>query len=569
MPVAMERLPGEDMERCGGGLPTQPNANPQSPFYGSLLALVFEGLCEDKLDGPAFIIDHPVEVSPLAKQKPEDPRFTERFELYLGGMEIANAFSELNDPDVQAERFRQQLAAREAGDAEAHRFDADYIRALEHAHAPGGRRGDRSRPADHGVRRSILDPRRDSLPAPAPRGLASGRRGVSATPSFPLLLARRYLRSARRDAFTSFLSGVAAGGIGLGVAALVLALAALAGMQQALRDEILARTPSISVTLPPGADPLAAEQALAGEGSIVELQRVIEGRGWVVADGRAAPVRLMGYEGSPPRSLPGIRGGAPGLYLSDHLAARLGLAPGDVVTLASPRPGLTPLGPQPRLLTARLAGTYESGRIEEEPVAAMPIARAEILLGRSRAGRLLVFTRTLEQAEELAPQLQARLPQGTQVETWEELNRPLFFALALERTVLFLAVSLIVAVAAMALFSDLQLVASTKRRELALLAAMGADERALRRAFLYLGTILGVGGAVVGGAVGGVAAWALDRWHLVRLPRGLLVFDSLPFRLRVGDVVAVVGVTVALTLLCAALGATRAARLLPAEALRG
>jgi lysyl-tRNA synthetase class 2 len=88
-----------------------------------------------------FIVDQPVEISPLSKQKPEDPRFTERFELYVGGMEIANAFSELNDPDVQAERFRQQLSARDAGDVEAHRFDADYVRALEHGMPPAGGEG--------------------------------------------------------------------------------------------------------------------------------------------------------------------------------------------------------------------------------------------------------------------------------------------------------------------------------------------------------------------------------------------------------------------------------------------
>ena len=111
------------------------------PFYGVLLAFLFESLCEEKLDGPVFIIDHPVEISPLAKQKPGDPRFTERFELYLGGMEVANAFSELNDPDVQAERFEQQLAARESGDQEAHRYDHDFVRALEHGMPPAGGEG--------------------------------------------------------------------------------------------------------------------------------------------------------------------------------------------------------------------------------------------------------------------------------------------------------------------------------------------------------------------------------------------------------------------------------------------
>jgi len=111
------------------------------PAYGRVLADLFEALCEEKLSGPVFIVDHPVEISPLSKQKPDDPRFTERFELYLGGMEVANAFSELNDPDVQAERFRHQLAERDAGDAEAHRYDADYVRALEHGMPPAGGEG--------------------------------------------------------------------------------------------------------------------------------------------------------------------------------------------------------------------------------------------------------------------------------------------------------------------------------------------------------------------------------------------------------------------------------------------
>jgi lysyl-tRNA synthetase class 2 len=114
---------------------------PPGGTYGHLLAGLFEETVEDQLTGPVFITHHPVEVSPLAKQCPEDPRFTERFELYLGGMEIANGFSELNDPQVQAERFQQQIAAREKGDDEAHLFDRDYIRALEHGMPPAGGQG--------------------------------------------------------------------------------------------------------------------------------------------------------------------------------------------------------------------------------------------------------------------------------------------------------------------------------------------------------------------------------------------------------------------------------------------
>jgi lysyl-tRNA synthetase class 2 len=114
---------------------------PPGGTYGHLLMGLFEETAEKLLVRPTFLIDHPVEISPLAKQRPDDPRFTERFELYLGGMEIANAFSELNDPDVQAERFHQQLAARERGDVEAHLFDHDYVRALEHAMPPAAGNG--------------------------------------------------------------------------------------------------------------------------------------------------------------------------------------------------------------------------------------------------------------------------------------------------------------------------------------------------------------------------------------------------------------------------------------------
>lgn len=110
-------------------------------LYGYLLFKLFEETVEEQLIRPTFITDYPVEVSPFAKAVADDPRFVQRFELYIGGMEIANAFSEVNDPEVQAERFRAQLAARELGDEEAHRFDHDYVQALEHGMPPAGGEG--------------------------------------------------------------------------------------------------------------------------------------------------------------------------------------------------------------------------------------------------------------------------------------------------------------------------------------------------------------------------------------------------------------------------------------------
>ena len=103
---------------------------------GKLATEIFERLNEDRLIQPTFVYDFPTEVSPLSKQRADDPDTVERFELYVGGFEVANAFSELNDPAEQRRRFEAQLADRAAGDTEAHAMDEDYIRALEYGLPP-------------------------------------------------------------------------------------------------------------------------------------------------------------------------------------------------------------------------------------------------------------------------------------------------------------------------------------------------------------------------------------------------------------------------------------------------
>jgi lysyl-tRNA synthetase class 2 len=108
------------------------------PGYGAgkIATGIFGALCEDRLIQPTFVYDFPTEVSPLSKQKPDDPETVERFELYIGGFEVANAFSELNDPVEQRRRFEAQLKERATGDLEAHAMDDDYVRALEYGLPP-------------------------------------------------------------------------------------------------------------------------------------------------------------------------------------------------------------------------------------------------------------------------------------------------------------------------------------------------------------------------------------------------------------------------------------------------
>ncbi len=127
-----------DAYNKSGAMPL-PISESDSP--GNALAQLFEAIAEQHLIQPTFVLDYPLEVSPLSKQKPDDPNFVERFELYIGGMEVANAFSELNDPAEQRDRFEYQQLLREKGDLTAHPIDEDYIRALSYGMPPTGGEG--------------------------------------------------------------------------------------------------------------------------------------------------------------------------------------------------------------------------------------------------------------------------------------------------------------------------------------------------------------------------------------------------------------------------------------------
>ncbi|MBI4487375.1 MAG: lysine--tRNA ligase [Acidobacteria bacterium] len=137
-------VPARDLRNreAAAGLARQLGLEPKAgDGAGKIAAEMFEALCEEQLIQPTFVYDYPTDVSPLSKQRPDDPDTVERFELYIGGFEVANAFSELNDPAEQRRRFDAQLKNRAGGDFEAHAMDEDYIRALEYGLPPTGGEG--------------------------------------------------------------------------------------------------------------------------------------------------------------------------------------------------------------------------------------------------------------------------------------------------------------------------------------------------------------------------------------------------------------------------------------------
>ena len=135
--VQMQQTPGRIVDKIFGIDPAQLRAG-QSP--GKAIAMIFDSLAELIIQ-PTIVYDYPTEVSPLSKRKPDDPEHVERFEIFAGGFELGNAFSELNDPVEQHKRFDDQLAQRAAGDDEAHQMDEDYVRALMYGLPPTGGEG--------------------------------------------------------------------------------------------------------------------------------------------------------------------------------------------------------------------------------------------------------------------------------------------------------------------------------------------------------------------------------------------------------------------------------------------
>ena len=390
-------------------------------------------------------------------------------------------------------------------------------------------------------------------------------------------VALRYFRSTRADAHIRVLSSLTAGGLAVGTAALVLALAALSGFQSHLLRDLAQHTPALQVELGSGADAAAGgagstaslvDRVIAVDG-VVAAQELLYARGWLADRTGVLAIEVVGYEQTPPAWIPVESAAVPGLIVPVSVALRMGLAVGGTARVVSPRPGLTPVGPRPRMRTLPVAAIYDSGRAEyEELPVLLPLEQAAALFaGGDR--RLDLTLAPAADPEDVAADLRPAIGAGEgTVTTWRQANRALLFVLRLEKGLVFSAVALIVAVAAFALLAALSLVLSSKRSEVGVLAAMGAPPARLQRLFLALGALLSVGGAGLGGAVGASVAVFLDRFRVLSLPSDVYIVDYVPFLVRGRDVLVVVVSTIVFTGAASLLSARKASRLDPVQAMR-
>lgn len=415
-----------------------------------------------------------------------------------------------------------------------------------------------------------------------------GRAG--ATRSFELFLALRYLRFHRGGGFLSVITLISVLGFTVGTAALVIALSLMAGFLEDVRDRI--RSGSAHLTV------LAADREIFGDpAALVEEAERVEGvavaspvihtPAMLLVDGSDGPrfaeiqgivperhARVVGGEGAPPSSFePLARGadedGVAGIVLGRDLALRLGVIEGDRVRAIVPRVTLSPWGVTPRSAVFRVVGTYTSDHFEQDSQRAyVDIDATRRLLRVDGASWLEVRVDDLRRLDDTKRRLREALGTTWYVVDLIEQNQDLLKALNSERLVLFLAIGLIVVVAALNIVSTLVLTVHDKVKEIGTLTAMGARAAAVARIFVFQGAVIGAAGSAAGVLIGGVAAWVLDRYRVLALDPDVYYLTYIPFTVRPVDLLAVGLATLAVALVATVYPALKAAGLDPLEAIR-
>jgi lipoprotein-releasing system permease protein len=409
---------------------------------------------------------------------------------------------------------------------------------------------------------------------------------------YEVFVGLRYTRAKRRNHFISFISLISMGGIALGVAALIVVLSVMNGFQKELRARILGVVSHVQISGPgnvlrdwreveaqalkhPGV--LAAAPYVLGQGMLTHQSRV---QGVVVrgidpaAESRVADVGHHMRSGS----LEALEPGGFGIVLGIDLARILGVFPGDKVVLVVPQGMVTPAGILPRLKQFTVAGVFEVGMYEyDSGFALVHLADAQALfqLGDAVSGVRLKLD-DLFAAPRRARELSATLPGDLYVSDWTRQHSNFFRAVEIEKRVMFIILTLIVAVAAFNIVSTLVMVVTDKRADIAILRTMGATPGSITRIFMVQGSLIGVIGTLLGVAGGVLLAWNVDvvvpfiegLFGVQFLAKDVYQISELPSELQSKDVITIAGVSLALSLLATLYPSFRASRVNPAEALR-
>ncbi len=417
---------------------------------------------------------------------------------------------------------------------------------------------------------------------------------------YELVLGWRYTRAgraSRRNGFISFISGVSMLGIGLGVAALVIVLSVMNGFQKEVRDRMLSVVSHIEVisadggaledtlgTLKQvkahsqvmGAAPFIAAQALLARGEDMKgvLVRGIDPT--LEPDVVDLSVAAQGFN----KSMPGINALVPGQFgvvLGVDLARQLGLRIGDPVTLIAPNGQVTPAGVLPRLKQMQVVGLFNSGHYEYDSALAMlHVADAGKIFRLEGPTGIRLKIKDLHEARAVARELAPELPLGMAVRDWTQQNRTWFAAVQVEKRMMFIILTLIVAVAAFNLVSTLVMTVTDKRADIAILRTLGASPQSIMGIFMVQGAMVGIIGTLGGMLLGLLVAFNIDvivpaletLFRASFLPKDIYLISRMPSDPQMSDILPVVVISLILSFVATVYPSWRASQVNPAEALR-
>ena len=409
---------------------------------------------------------------------------------------------------------------------------------------------------------------------------------------YELFIGLRYTRAKRRNHFISFISLISVLGMALGVMALIVVLSVMNGFQKEIRTRMLGATPDLEVVADGGriANWQAVYDKVRQNPKIQAAAPYVGGQGMLSFGQNVQGVMVRGIDPAAETavtalsnkmksgSLSDLRSGEFGIVLGVDLARALGVQPGQKIMLIAPQGQITPAGMMPRLKQFRVVGIFEIGMAPyDDNLALINISDAQKLfqMGDAVTG-ISAKLRDVDLAPQVASEIQRQLPDNLYANDWTHQNSNYFRAVAMEKRMMFIILSLIVAVAAFNIVSTLVMAVTDKQSDIAILRTLGATPRSIMGMFMVQGVLVGVVGIGFGVGLGSLLSWRLPgiiKWiehtfHVTFLSPDVYYISEVPSRLQWSDVGWVALLTFAFSLLATLYPAWRASRTQPAQALR-
>jgi len=403
--------------------------------------------------------------------------------------------------------------------------------------------------------------------------------------SFEWFVSRRYLRAKRKQKFISLISVISILGVAVGVMALIVVLSVYTGFTEGLRDQIIGINSHILVQRY-GTNINDPEQ-LAGK---IEAVKGVEAttpyifsQVLISSGGNSSGVVLRGIDPLTAGNVINIgrqmQTGAlsdldradtiPGIILGKEMARQLGIARGSKVRLISPSGPLSPVGVLPKIRTCQVVGIFETGMFEyDSTLGFINLETARSLSGDEEGVHgIEVRVQDVDEANRVAEGIRKTLPAGFSVRDWMQLNQNLFAALKLEKAGIFIALDLIILVAALNIISALVMVVMEKTRDIAILKSMGASTGSIMRIFFYQGAVIGLTGTVLGVTGGLSLCWVLKRYKFIELPSNVYPMSTMPIKVVPMDITLIAFSAILITLAATLYPSWKASQVRPAEAL--